>query len=151
MVKEILADRYELLERIGDGGMASVYRAHDQLLDRYVAVKILHPQFANDEEFIIRFKKEAQGAAKLSHINIVNIYDVGEWQEKHFIVMEYVEGETLKNKIQTEGKLSIRDTLNISVQIGAALEHAHAHNLIHCDIKPHNILLKPNGQVKVAD
>lgn len=151
MDKQILAQRYELIERIGDGGMASVYRAHDQLLDRYVAVKILHPQFANDEEFITRFKKEAQAAAKLSHANIVNIYDVGEWQEKHFIVMEYVEGETLKSKIQRDGKLSIRDTLNISEQISEALEHAHTHNLIHCDIKPHNILLKANGQVKVAD
>lgn len=151
MDKQILAQRYELIERIGDGGMASVYRAHDQLLDRYVAVKILHPQFANDEEFITRFKKEAQAAAKLSHANIVNIYDVGEWQEKHFIVMEYVEGETLKSKIQRDGKLSIHDTLNISEQISEALEHAHTHNLIHCDIKPHNILLKANGQVKVAD
>ncbi|MDQ0202318.1 Stk1 family PASTA domain-containing Ser/Thr kinase [Pectinatus haikarae] len=151
MSKQILAERYELIERIGDGGMAAVYRAHDQLLDRYVAVKILHPQFANDEEFIIRFKKEAQGAAKLSHANIVNIYDVGEWEEKHFIVMEYVEGETLKCKIQRDKKLSIRDTLNISAQISEALEHAHTHNLIHCDIKPHNILIKPNGQVKVAD
>ncbi|WP_196592259.1 Stk1 family PASTA domain-containing Ser/Thr kinase [Pectinatus frisingensis] len=151
MAKQILAERYELIERIGDGGMAAVYRAHDQLLDRYVAVKILHPQFANDEEFIVRFKKEAQGAAKLSHVNIVNIYDVGEWEGKHFIVMEYVEGETLKNKIQREGQLSIRDVLDISGQICEALEHAHSHNLIHCDIKPHNILLKPNGQVKVAD
>lgn len=151
MAKQILAERYELIERIGDGGMAAVYRAHDQLLDRYVAVKILHPQFANDEDFIIRFKKEAQAAAKLSHTNIVNIYDVGEWEEKHFIVMEYVEGETLKCKIQRDGKLSIRDTLNISAQISEALEHAHTHNLIHCDIKPHNILIKPNGQVKVAD
>ncbi|WP_231036029.1 Stk1 family PASTA domain-containing Ser/Thr kinase [Pectinatus sottacetonis] len=151
MSKQILAERYELIERIGDGGMASVYRAHDQLLDRYVAVKILHPQFANDEEFIVRFKKEAQGAAKLSHTNIVNIYDVGEWDKQYFIVMEYVEGETLKNKIQREGKLSIADVLDISGQIVEALEHAHTHNLIHCDIKPHNILIKPNGQVKVAD
>ena len=151
MAKQILAERYELIERIGDGGMAAVYRAHDQLLDRYVAVKILHPQFANDEEFIVRFKKEAQGAAKLSHTNIVNVYDVGEWNEKHFIVMEYVEGETLKSKIQREGQLPIRDVLDISGQICEALEHAHTHNLIHCDIKPHNILIKPNGQVKVAD
>ena len=146
MAKQILAERYELIERIGDGGMAAVYRAHDQLLDRYVAVKILHPQFANDEEFIVRFKKEAQGAAKLSHTNIVNVYDVGEWNEKHFIVMEYVEGETLKSKIEREGQLPIRDVLDISGQICEALEHAHTHNLIHCDIKPHNILIKPNGQ-----
>jgi len=151
MSKQILAQRYELIERIGDGGMASVYRAHDQLLDRYVAVKILHPQFANDEDFIVRFRKEAQGAAKLSHANIVNIYDVGECDNQYFIVMEYVEGETLKNKIQREKTLSIEAVLDIGGQIVGALEHAHTHNLIHCDIKPHNILIKPNGQVKVAD
>lgn len=151
MAKQILAGRYELLERIGDGGMASVYRAHDQLLDRYVAIKVLHPQFAGDNDFITRFRKEAQGAAKLSHANIVNIYDVVEWEKQYFIVMEYVEGETLKEKIKKQGPLPLEETLDITLQIAEALEHAHAHNLIHCDIKPHNILIKPNGQVKVAD
>ena len=107
MIHHILDHRYELVEHIGGGGMADVYRAHDQLLDRNVAVKILHAQFANDEEFIEKFRREAQGAAKLSHPNIVNIYDVGQENSRHYIVMEYVAGETLKERIQREGHLSI--------------------------------------------
>ena len=100
MIQHVLAKRYELLEHVGGGGMADVYRAHDTYLDRYVAIKILHAQFSNDSEFIGKFHREAQGAARLSHPNIVNIYDVGEEADKHFIVMEYVAGNTLKSKIQ---------------------------------------------------
>ena len=112
MINHILDHRYELLENIGGGGMADVYRAHDQLLDRYVAVKILHSQFSNDEEFIEKFRGEAQGAAKLSHPNIVNIYDVGKENNNHYIIMEYVAGQTLKDLIQNAGKLSVSDTAN---------------------------------------
>lgn len=147
----LLGNRYELIERIGDGGMAEVYRAHDKMLDRFVAVKILHPQFTSDEAFVKRFRREAQGAAKLSHPNIVSIYDVGECDGKYYIVMEYVKGETLKDKIKREGPLPINTALQIAEEIASALENAHANNLVHCDIKPHNILLNESGHVKVAD
>lgn len=147
----LLDNRYELLERIGDGGMAEVYRAHDKMLDRYVAIKILHPQFTNDESFVTRFRREAQSAAKLSHPNIVNIYDVGSCDGKYFIVMEYIKGETLKDKIKREAPLPINVTLNIVEEIAQALACAHAKHLVHCDIKPHNILLTEEGHVKVAD
>lgn len=151
MIHHILDHRYELLEHVGGGGMADVYRAHDQLLDRYVAVKILHAQFANDEEFIEKFRREAQGAAKLSHPNIVNIYDVGKEGTNHYIVMEYVAGETLKDRIQREGNLSVAESLRMTREIAEALEHAHANNLVHCDIKPHNILVTESNHIKVAD
>ena len=147
----LLDNRYELIERIGDGGMAEVYRAHDKMLDRFVAIKILHPQFTNDESFIKRFRREAQGAAKLSHSNIVNIYDVGSCDGKYYIVMEYIKGETLKEKIKRESPLPIDVTLRIVKEIAEALENAHANHLVHCDIKPHNILLNEYGHVKVAD
>lgn len=151
MIQHVFAQRYELLEHIGGGGMADVYRAHDKLLDRYVAVKILHAQFSNDAEFIEKFHREAQGAAKLSHPNIVNIYDVGEEGDNHYIVMEYVAGDTLKNRIQKAGHLSAAESLRVAREIASALEHAHQNNLVHCDIKPHNILMTPDGRVKVAD
>lgn len=147
----LLDNRYELLERIGDGGMAEVYRAHDKMLDRYVAIKILHPQFTNDDSFVTRFRREAQSAAKLSHPNIVNIYDVGCCDGKYFIVMEYIKGETLKDKIKREAPLPINVTLNIVEEIAEALACAHAKHLVHCDIKSHNILLTEDGHVKVAD
>ena len=115
MIGRILDDRYAILDRVGGGGMAEVYRAHDQLLDRFVAIKILRAHFIDDDEFINRFKKEAQAAAKLSHPNIVNIYDVGRFEDVHYIVMEFVSGETLKGKLQREGALSVKASLNISL------------------------------------
>lgn len=151
MLNRILDNRYTILEHIGGGGTADVYRAHDKLLDRFVAIKMLHPQFVNDNDFKIRFKYEAQAAAKLSHPNIVNIYDVGSDGDKNYIVMEFVSGETLKEKILREGILSIPDALKIARDIAEALEHAHQNNLVHCDIKPHNILLTTSGRVKVTD
>lgn len=151
MVQGILDHRYELLEHIGGGGMADVYKAHDNVLDRLVAVKILHAQLAGDAEFIEKFHREAQGAAKLSHSNIVNIYDVGEEADKHYIVMEYVAGETLKTRIQQQGHLSVAESLRIGKEIAKALAHAHENNLVHCDIKPHNILVMADGRIKVAD
>lgn len=151
MINRTLDDRYTLLECIGSGGMADVYRAHDKLLDRSVAVKILHSQFNNDEEFITRFRREAQAAARLSHPNIVNMYDVGKDQDVDYIVMEYVSGETLKQRIQRLGPLPIEMVSFIAVEIAEALENAHQNKIIHCDIKPHNILITHSGRVKVTD
>ena len=151
MIQRVLDQRYELIEKVGVGGMADVYRARDQLLDRPVAVKILHDQFKSDTEFIEKFHHEAQGAAKLSHPNIVNIYDVGESQGEHYIVMEYVPGNTLKEYIREKGHLEPAEAMHIAREIASALAHAHANNLVHCDIKPHNILMMPGGDIKVAD
>ena len=147
----ILDQRYEILEHIGSGGMADVYKAHDTILDRMVAVKILHAQLAGDEDFLRNFRLEARGAARLSHPNIVGIYDVGEDEGQHYIVMEYVAGETLKKRIQREKCLPVKESLRIAKEIAKALREAHKNNLVHCDIKPHNILVTPDGRVKVAD
>ncbi|WP_455048895.1 Stk1 family PASTA domain-containing Ser/Thr kinase [Mitsuokella sp.] len=151
MVQRILDQRYELEELIGGGGMADVYKAKDRLLNRPVAVKILHEQFKQDKEFIDKFQREAQAAARLSHPNIVNIYDVGVADGDHYIVMEYVPGRTLKDRIRQEGHLSVSESLRVAREIAEALAHAHANNLVHCDIKPHNILMMADGHAKVAD
>lgn len=151
MIERVLARRYEILENIGGGGMADVYKAYDQLLDRTVAVKVLHAQFANDKEFIEKFHREAKGAAKLTHPNVVNIYDVGEDEGSHFIVMEYVGGQTLKEYIQQQGYLEPAEAARIAKEIAGALEVAHKNNLVHCDIKPHNILVMADGHIKVTD
>ena len=151
MVERVLDGRYALEMLVGSGGMADVYRAKDQLLERTVAVKILHQQYENDTEFIARFQREAKAAARITHPNIVNVYDVGVADGRHYIVMEYVPGRTLKERIKEEGSVPAAEALNIARQIAGALAQAHANNLVHCDIKPHNILVMPDGNVKVAD
>ena len=150
-VGQTLGGRYEIIDLIGEGGMALVYKANDRLLNRIVAVKVLRPQFAVDLQFVERFRREAQAAASLSHPNIVNIYDVGQDDKTHFIIMEYVEGQNLKSIITELAPLPIDQVVNIGIQITRGLEHAHAKNLIHRDIKPHNILITADGVVKVTD
>ena len=151
MVERVLDGRYALEMLVGSGGMADVYRAKDQLLERTVAVKILHQQYENDKEFIERFQREAKAAARITHPNIVNVYDVGIAEGRHYIVMEYVPGRTLKERIKEEGPVPAAEALHIARQIAGALAQAHINNLVHCDIKPHNILVMPDGNVKVAD
>ena len=155
MIDRTLSDRYTIMESIGTGGMAYVYRAYDKILDRSVAVKMLRDDVVahNDDfrEFIVRFRMEAQSVAKLSHPNIVTMYDVGHDGDIDYIVMEYVDGETLKKKIDRDGALSEKEALRIAREIAEALEHAHENHLVHCDIKPHNILITNTGRVKVTD
>lgn len=147
----VLGNRYNLIEKIGEGGMALVYKAKCQLLNRFVAVKILRQEFTKDEEFIKRFKRESLAAASLSHPNVVGIYDVGEQEGIYYIVMEYVSGKTLKEYIKENEKLNYREVLNISTQIANALDHAHKNGVIHRDIKPHNILVTEDNIIKVTD
>lgn len=151
MINHILDNRYKILELVGEGGMASVYKAQDILLDRIVAIKVLDSKYGIDHDFVVRFHKEAQAAARLSHPNIVNIYDVGYDAGVHYIVMEFVRGETLKDYISKHGHLPINTAMRITFDIGEALEHAHANGIVHCDIKPHNILVTETGRIKVAD
>lgn len=147
----ILDDRYQIIEMIGGGGMANVYLAKDLILNRQVAIKMLRMEFANDEEFIARFDREAQSATSLSHPNIVNIYDVGDEEHLLYMVMEYVDGMTLKEYIHRFSPLPMQDVVDIMKQITSAIHHAHEHNIIHRDIKPQNILIDQNGKVKVTD
>ena len=151
MVGKVLGNRYEILEKIGTGGMATVYKAKCRVLNRYVAVKILKDEFANDSEFIKRFQVEAQSAASLSHPNIVSIFDVGNDNGMHYIVMELIEGKTLKEIITEKGKLPWRDAVKIAAQIASGLSHAHKNHIIHRDIKPHNIIITKDGVAKVTD
>lgn len=148
---KILGNRYTLLEKVGDGGMALVYKARCELLNRYVAVKILRPEFSSDENFTKKFKSESQAVASLSHPNIVNVYDVGNEDGLSYIVMEFVEGINLKDYVREHGKLEHMEALKIVKQIAKALEHAHKNGVIHRDIKPHNILITKDKVVKVAD
>ncbi|MCL6570813.1 MAG: Stk1 family PASTA domain-containing Ser/Thr kinase [Bacillus sp. (in: Bacteria)] len=146
-----ISGRYKVLEMIGGGGMANVYLAHDMILDRDVAVKMLRLDFANDEEFIRRFHREAQSATSLTHPNIVSIYDVGEEDTLYYIVMEYVMGQTLKQYIQQHSSLGVEEAIDIMLQLTSAISNAHHNDIIHRDIKPHNILVDPNGVVKITD
>jgi len=151
MNKKVLNNRYEIIEKIGGGGMAEVYKARCRVLDRFVAIKVLRSEFVEDEEFISKFKDESQAAAKLNHNNIVNIYDTGIDDNIHYIVMEYVEGTTLKEYIKNNKPLDIKESINIASQIAEALRHAHANKIIHRDIKPQNILITEDKLAKVGD
>ncbi|MBP1968148.1 serine/threonine-protein kinase [Virgibacillus natechei] len=147
----LLNDRYQIEKTIGGGGMANVYLARDTILQRDVAIKVLRLDYANDEEFLARFDREAQSATSLSHPNIVNIYDIGEEDQISYMVMEYVDGMTLKEYIQNYGPIEVQEALDIMKQITAAIAHAHANDIVHRDIKPQNILIDTYGQVKVTD
>ena len=144
-------DRYQIIRTIGEGGMANVYLAHDLILDRNVAVKILRGDLADDEKFVRRFQREAIAASSLSHPNIVEMYDVGEDDGKYYIVMEYVEGKTLKNLIKKRGGLTLPEVIDIMTQLTSAIACAHDSNIIHRDIKPQNVLIKEDGLVKITD
>jgi len=151
MEGQILGNRYKLLERIGGGGMAVVYKAKCLLLNRFVAVKILRSEFTDDEEFVKRFRVEAQAAASLNHPNIVSIYDVGKQDDIQYIVMELIDGITLKEYISRKGALPWKEAIGIAIQICSALEHAHRNYIVHRDIKPHNIMITKDGIAKVTD
>ena len=149
---KMLGNRYEIIEKVGNGGMATVYRAEDKVLKRNVAVKVLKDEFTTDEEFIKRFEIEAQSAARLTHPNIVSIYDVGSEDNLYYIVMELIRGKTLKEIIVEErGPLPWKWSVNVAIQIASALEMAHKNNIIHRDIKPHNIIITEDGIAKVTD
>lgn len=151
MIGLTLSGRYELLARVGGGGMALVYKARDLLLGRLVAVKVLRTQFTHDDDFVKRFRREAQAAASLSHPNIVSIYDVGQVEDTHYIVMEFIDGANLNEIIRDRAPLQADEAVRVTSQICDALEHAHHNQIIHRDIKPHNILIGNNGRVKVTD
>src|SRR5581483_10347309 len=151
MVNEVLGGRYELEERVGTGGMSTVYRAHDRLLDRKVALKVLHPQYALDVEYSERFLREARSAAALQHPNIVTVIDRGDHEGRPFIVFEYVAGENLKRFIERENPVPVETAVTIVRQIGDARAFAHEAGLVHRDVKPQNILLNGDGRAKVTD
>ena len=146
-----LGDRYEILQKIGSGGMAEVFKGKDHKLNRFVAVKVLKDEFVEDKNFVRKFKEEAQAAAGLAHPNIVNVYDVGDEQNINYIVMELVEGITLKTYIEKKGRLTVKEATSIAIQMGAGLELAHNNQIVHRDIKPQNIIISREGKVKVTD
>lgn len=144
-------DRYEIIDKVGTGGMADVYKAKDHRLNRYVAIKVLKQEYSDDTNFVNKFRGEAQSAAGLSHPNIVNVYDVGDEDGLYYIVMELVEGITLKNFIERKGKLELKEAIGIAIQIAQGMEAAHSNHIIHRDIKPQNIIISREGKVKVTD
>ena len=147
----LLSERYEIIDRVGSGGMADVYKARDQRLNRFVAIKILKPEYSNDAKFVSKFRGEAQSVAGLSHPNVVNVYDVGEDDDLYYIVMELVEGITLKRFIEKKGRLDVKEAIGIGVQIAQGMQAAHDNSIIHRDIKPQNIIISKEGKVKVTD
>ena len=151
MVGETISERYEIEELVGHGGMSSVYKAKDSLLERHVALKILHEQYSADEEFVERFKREARSVAQLQHPNIVTVIDRGEEDGRQYIVFEYIDGENLKELVVRKGRLDVREALEIAVEIAGGLAFAHDHGLVHRDVKPQNVLLNGDGRAKVTD
>jgi serine/threonine-protein kinase len=151
MSERALGGRYEIIEKIGDGGMAVVYKGRDRLLNRFVAIKVLRPEYTKDFAFVDSFRKESQAAARLNHPNIVSVYDVGKEENIHYIVMELVEGRTLSDLIAAEAPLDYKRAIGIAKQIASALGMAHKNNIIHRDVKPHNILIMPDGNAKITD
>jgi eukaryotic-like serine/threonine-protein kinase len=151
MPGEVIAERYEIEELVGTGGMSSVYRARDRLLERLVALKVLHPHYGDDEEYVERFRREARSVAQLSHPHIVTVIDRGEDDGQQFIVFEYIDGENLKQLLMRTGPLPTRRALELAVEIADALAFAHEHGLIHRDVKPQNVLVSPDGDAKVTD
>ena len=150
MVGELIAGRYELEELVGSGGMSNVFRAHDRLLERTVALKILHEQYTRDEDYVERFRREARAVAQLTHPNIVTVIDRGEQDGRQFIVFEYVDGQNLK-ELSARGPLDAREAIQLALQVAHALSFAHARGLVHRDVKPQNVLLNDEGQAKVTD
>ncbi len=151
MLGDVIGGRYELEEVVGAGGMSSVYKAHDQLLERDVALKVLHPHFGDDEEYVERFRREARAVAQLSHPNIVTVIDRGEADGHQFIVFEYIRGENLKELVQRTGQLPVRRAVELAAAIADGLAFAHEHGIIHRDVKPQNVLLNGDGEPKVTD
>jgi serine/threonine-protein kinase len=151
MVGEVLSERYELEELVGTGGMSSVFRAHDRLLDRKVALKVLHEQYAADADYVARFRREARSVAALSHPNIVTVIDRGEHEGRQFIVFEYIEGQNLKRLIERRGPAPVATALELGIQVARGLSFAHQQGLVHRDVKPQNVLLNGNNEAKVTD
>jgi len=147
----MISERYEIIDKVGSGGMADVYKAKCHRLNRFVAIKILKQEYSSDAKFVTKFRGEAQSVAGLSHPNIVNVYDVGDDDGLHYIVMELVEGITLKKFIEKKGKLDVKEATGIGIQIAQGMEAAHASHIIHRDIKPQNIIISKEGKVKVTD
>ena len=151
VVGEVVAERYELEELVGTGGMSSVFRARDRLLERPVALKILHPHYVADPDYVERFRREARAVAQLAHPNIVTVIDRGEQDGRQFIVFEYIDGENLKQVVNREGALPVRDAVELTIQVARALGYAHERGIVHRDVKPQNVILNEDGRAKVTD
>ena len=151
VIGTLISDRYRLEERIGSGGMSSVYRAFDPTLERWVAIKLMHRDISNDPDQLERFRREARAVAQLNHPHVVTVIDAGEDEGAPYIVFEYVEGETLKERIKRQGRLPVPEAVAYAIEIGRALESAHEHRLVHRDVKPQNVLIDPDGRAKVTD
>lgn len=151
MMMEQIANRYEILSLIGQGGMADVYKARDTILNRVVAIKVLRAKLSDDAMALVRFQREASAASRLSHPNVVDIYDVGEYEGIHYIVMEFIRGRTLKELIAQRGALDVDEAIGVMKQLVSAINHAHEHKIIHRDIKPQNVLVKDDGTIKITD
>jgi eukaryotic-like serine/threonine-protein kinase len=151
VIGTLIGDRFRLEEKIGSGGMSSVYRAFDPTLERWVAIKLMHRDISSDPDQLERFRREARAVAQLNHPHVVTVIDAGEDEGAPYIVFEYVEGETLKDRIRRNGRLPVAEAVAYAIEIGRALECAHSHRLVHRDVKPQNVLIDPDGRAKVTD